>query len=175
MRTALAPVVLVLTAACGDGGGGNPDARGDGSGSGDLAMLTCTQLRDELNAKTTTVSRACQTAAECTQVGYAMREDRLPTCNCAPAFASNCSGAGVNTAAWTADVRVQGLLDEWESRCVPAGCGAGNICACDCGLGDLACNNGACVVGFANCFPDLVDAATDSSPSDAPPSDGPSD
>jgi hypothetical protein len=158
--------VLLLAVACNGGGGGNPDATGDGSGSGGPANLTCVQIRDLLEERVEATPRSCTTTGDCGVVGAATDSFGSPTCNCAATYGYACWGNPVNTAAWLADARAQALDREWRQRCVPQGCAA-LVCVCDCGYDPAECRDGVCRNDIPNCFPDLVDAAPDSSPSDA--------
>lgn len=128
-------------------GGGDDDDAGDGG-----STLTCLQLQQRLGMAIDTTSHQCDTPADCEVVGNALDFSGTPTCNEGLPFASNCSGAGVNRAAWNASAEIQALLQDWYTRCVPMGNQSGAQTWFDCGRGNAACTNNVCTVAPFDCF-----------------------
>ena len=146
--TALAMVVACNSSSSApDGGGDDDDAPNDGNSG-----LTCLQLQQRLGMLVDTTSHQCDAPADCEVVGNALDFSGIPTCNEGLPFATSCSGAGVNRAAWEGSAEIQALLADWYGRCVPLGNQSGAQTIFDCGRGDAMCVNNLCTVQPFDCF-----------------------
>jgi len=154
MKVTWVALVLMVAAACGNEASVPIDASDAvGAGDGD-ASLSCAQIAARLQAKAAATSGACGTASDCLAVGYPVRDDGSPTCNCGVAFAQTCGGAPVNAAAWGADAEAQALMTEWNARCVPQGGVSGAPTICDCSRGTTSCIDSLCAASTYSCFAD---------------------
>lgn len=82
--------------------------------------MSCAQIAEGLMARAQSVSRTCDTADACMNVGFPQGRDGQPTCGSGIAFLP-CPGLAVNAEAWLSDVHVAPLFEEWQARCVPQG------------------------------------------------------
>jgi len=154
MKATWVALVLTVAAGCGEDASVPIDAR-DAVASVDAdAALSCAQIAAQLQAKAAATSGACGTASDCLAVGYPVRDDGVPTCNCGVAFAQSCGGAPVNAAAWGADAETRALEGEWFARCVPLGAASGAPTICDCSRGTTSCIDSQCVASTYSCFAD---------------------
>jgi hypothetical protein len=150
MRTALVSIALACAAACGGNDGGSIDAgdgggTGSGDGGGDPSMLTCAQIAERLRLFADATSDSCQSASECSAVGFPV-DWAGPTCNCGLSFANSCGGIAVNWTAWSTNTAIDAFESEWQTRCLPMGAASGAPGLCDCSWepSSIDCVNGHC-------------------------------
>lgn len=123
------------------------------SNGDDPSTLSCPELGAALHARAMTTDDTCTASSDCAAVGYPVRDDGTPTCNCGVTFARTCGGDAVNRAAWTADTTAAAMLAEWQSRCVAQGVASGASNLCDCTTSGTTCSPaGRCVAQVFDCF-----------------------
>lgn len=144
LRTLLFSLPLSLVACGGDD---------DPAPSRDGAALSCADLATALHGRAMATSTSCSGASDCVAVGYPMRDDGGPTCNCGVTFSMSCGGDAVNRAAWEGDTTAAAMYADWLARCVPQGVASGAPDLCDCTTNGVTCSPaGTCVAQAFNCL-----------------------